>query len=765
MIYHILKKRSSFQRNEIAENTSSIHLSMYQKLTLIGSLCAMAPLSVQAVDLIDEDFSTGAANFSVVAGGTWTTSAGRYILTNPSSVGAAQGLLGNLSVHQTVLTPDYTVSGIVHLAGTGSVYDDAALVFDYQNASNYYYVCLTETNKTTALGLMRILNGTHSELQDFPSLAITSGTDYTIEVIRSGTSIVVNINSVQVASVTDSSFAGGQVGVGSQNDPCQFDELLVSVNMGSGGGSGSITIEEDFNTSASNFNQVAGGTWSVSSGRYHLTNPSSTGAAQGLLGNISAHQTSLSGDYTVSGIIQLVGTGSAYDDGALVFDYQNPSNYYYVSLTETNKITALGLMKILNGSHSELQDFSSLSIASGVDYLVEVERSGSSITVFVNSVQVASITDSTFSGGQVGFGSQNDACHFDDLVVSGETGSGGGGTGEQLFNLYDQPHPTFQHGNGLDWPTNVGDASICLWSDDKMAAYSITVDDNTPQDHAWWASMANLYNLRITWFIITEGMDVDTTKGTWNGFQDIVDAGHSVQSHTVVHGTNVVTDQDYIDEYELSRDDINANITGQSALTLAYPNGIGRPDIAKNYYIGARGTSGTPNRANNIPYMETKSVTNGLTSDYINSVAFGTSGIGWLDNNAIIRGWLSTHYHFVQNKTAVEQMLNYVDSLDDLLWPALFEEVLLFTQERDTAILTVNSVQSNQIKFDLTDRMDDTIYTFPLTIKIRISNSWSSFTATQSGQNLESWIVMHQGNKYALVKAIPDQGEVTINGN
>jgi len=413
-------------RPEIDNATGYSHCRWHLFALFVVALLSgmITPSTLQASNLISEDFSGGASNFTEVSGGTWSVSSGRYTLTSPGSTGAAQGLLGNISVHQTVLSGDYTVSGTIQLTGTGSTYDDGALIFDYQDASNYYYVCLTETNKTTALGLMRILNGSHSELQDFSSLSISSGVDYLVEVERSGSSIIVYVDSVQVASVTDSTFSGGKVGFGSQNDPCQFDDLVVP---------NSILIEEDFASSASNFTEVAGGTWSVSTGRYRLTSPSTTGAAQGRLANMSVHQTVLSGDYTVSGTIQLTGTGSTYDDGALIFDYQDATNYYYVCLTETNKTTALGLMRILNNTHSELQDFSSLSISSGVDYSVEVVRSGSSITVYVDSVQVASVTDSTFSGGKVGFGSQNDPCEFDDLTVVSGNGSGGGGGSPSVY--------------------------------------------------------------------------------------------------------------------------------------------------------------------------------------------------------------------------------------------------------------------------------------------------------------------------------------------
>src|SRR5690554_4833404 len=77
------------------------------------------------------------------------------------------------------------------------------------------------------------------------------------------------------------------------------------------------TVTEGFSSGASNFTEIAGGTWSVSNGRYHLNSPDGTGAAQGLLANISVHQTPVSGDYSVSGLLRMVNTGSTFNDAAL----------------------------------------------------------------------------------------------------------------------------------------------------------------------------------------------------------------------------------------------------------------------------------------------------------------------------------------------------------------------------------------------------------------------------------------------------------------
>lgn len=333
----------------------------------------------------------------------------------------------------------------------------------------------------------------------------------------------------------------------------------------------------------------------------------------------------------------------------------------------------------------------------------------------------------------------------------------------QLFNLYGASDvPNFPYSSTLVWPDEVGEGDICIWNDDRFAAMSITIDDNTKPDHEWWLQMAEEYDMELTWFVVTGGVGGSNSafNGTWADWQALADAGHSIQSHTVSHGN-----LDYLDDYEPSQTALNDNVTGQWAGTLAYPSPgsiTPRPDLAKDYFIGARGTVGTPNGATNINYMETNSTSGRINKDYIDSILYGTSGVSWLGGNRYVRGWLCTHFHLVQDRPAVVADLEYIDSLRSEIWVGTFYDVVRFGQERDTAALTVDSVENDRIEFTLADRMDDTIYDFPLTIKFRVPNEWPDVVATQGENSPEAWMVEHEGNQYALVKVVPDRGSVTL---
>lgn len=177
------------------------------------------------------------------------------------------------------------------------------------------------------------------------------------------------------------------------------------------------THHEDFASAsaADKFTDIGSGTWGVSSGRYVISSPGSAGA--GLLGNMSIYEASIGGnDYALSATVNITGSSELWNDAALIFGYQDEDNYYYVSLNENNDSNTNGLLKVSNGTPSELADFSS-TFSSDTDYTVEVQRTGSSIVVRIDSVQVASVNDSTFTGGKIGFGTKNDAAQFDNLVL------------------------------------------------------------------------------------------------------------------------------------------------------------------------------------------------------------------------------------------------------------------------------------------------------------------------------------------------------------
>lgn len=105
------------------------------------------------------------------------------------------------------------------------------------------------------------------------------------------------------------------------------------------------------------------------------------------------------------------------------------------------------------------------------------------------------------------------------------------------FNLSEKPaEPRFKV-TDKTWPAKVGEADICLWHDDRLAALSLGVDDNFAGEIDWWKEQAALYDFKVTWFVITGRIMKEGRSygGLWSQFEELEKLGHAVESHTVTH--------------------------------------------------------------------------------------------------------------------------------------------------------------------------------------------------------------------------------------
>lgn len=308
--------------------------------------------------------------------------------------------------------------------------------------------------------------------------------------------------------------------------------------------------------------------------------------------------------------------------------------------------------------------------------------------------------------------------------------------------------------SGLDWPENIGDASVCLWHKDKIAAASITIDDNIESEHEWWLSMHWIYNIDYTWFIILNSVS------SWDKYQALIDAGNEVQGHDNCN----INDYDtatYRGELEYTKLQINEHLTGNNCITYAYPCGIqSKQEVARSIYISMRGVTGLLNHANKINYLDLNSRSS--TND-IHDIRVLLDPSETLYNHSYYRGWASYHYHSISSKKVeTEVFLSALSAKSDSIWLGKYSAVARYAQERDSHSLTVGENSDSLIKFTLTDEMKDAYFDFPLTVKIRIDNTWENIHATQGNSSIEAEIHEFQGNKYALVQAVPDHGEVSL---
>ena len=333
----------------------------------------------------------------------------------------------------------------------------------------------------------------------------------------------------------------------------------------------------------------------------------------------------------------------------------------------------------------------------------------------------------------------------------------------------------------ITWPAAPGEAEICLWKDDRYAAISITIDDNCRPDHDWWLEQAEKHGFKLTWFVITDGVMEGRNKGfngTWADWQRLADAGHSIQSHTTNHraakkGEPPIPDEDLHAMYRDSLAAINAHVTNNVACCIAYPRGEPHEEIAAQYAIACRGVYGAPSEVNTVDYLNVNE--GNYAQGYIN-VLLGEPADEpkWLNkaDRRFRRGWCAVLHHLVHHGhtqeeidasvAATEAKLANLAKYKDRIWFGTFPAVAKYGQERDTATLATVSSAPSRIVLSLADRMDDTLFDEPLTLKVRLPGAWGAVRATQGGKPVAARIVEHDGAAYALVDAIPDRGEIVL---
>lgn len=347
---------------------------------------------------------------------------------------------------------------------------------------------------------------------------------------------------------------------------------------------------------------------------------------------------------------------------------------------------------------------------------------------------------------------------------------------QEKFILESVTEPRFETTEKV-WKQTIGNVSACLWNDDKLSAFTITIDDNNEQDIPYWQELQKKYKLPYTWFVITESEEKYNVKN-WNLFNELAKQGNSIQGHDNQNwydhpkenqvNTSV---KKYKKQLEKTISKINKHIKNKKCLTYAYPWGQGNKDEAAKCFIASRSAIGLLNQANNIDFKQVKSVSNphiykndSTRNRYILPLIDKTSTLA---NTNYYRGWGSTHFHDIstdEKRKTTDEFLNYLKQKEDKLWIGTFLNIAKYAQEYATHSIEVTENTAENISFLLTDEMQDKTYDFPLTIKIRVPNNWTKITTTQNGKAIGHKTITYNKNNYVLTKAIPDQGEVTLQG-
>ena len=306
-----------------------------------------------------------------------------------------------------------------------------------------------------------------------------------------------------------------------------------------------------------------------------------------------------------------------------------------------------------------------------------------------------------------------------------------------------------------------GAHTVTAWPENKNGAVSLTFDDGCQSHISLGVPTLNARGLKGTFFVTIDGV-LDGYSPPWNSWRNAANGGHEIGSHTISHPDLSSLPLSQVD-YELagSRAQIDAQITTQKTISLAYPYGDSNASvvsIARNYYIFARGISCG---LNSDPY------------DFYNLKAcspdVGDDIYAQADAAELQRKLLVVYIHSLDGGSdcwgswVIDMWTTYLDYLKRKnLWIGPVGAAVKYIKERGSSTISVLSSSSDQIVLSLTDTLDDTIYNQPLTIRSEVPSGWTTVRIQQGGSDVALPSALEGSTRVVYYNVVPDGGFITL---
>jgi len=303
---------------------------------------------------------------------------------------------------------------------------------------------------------------------------------------------------------------------------------------------------------------------------------------------------------------------------------------------------------------------------------------------------------------------------------------------------------------------------VAAWPGFRSAAISYTFDDNCSNQLAVAVPMFNQYKFTLTLFTVVNW------GPNWSGLQTAARQGHEIASHTMSHpALDTLTDSLQVAELKNSQDAINAHITGQQCLTLAYPMCVeGNPAIIRQYYLAARSCSGVVEGKTPADFLNISSIICGA----LGSIKTGAQFRNAADNAARINGWCVYLVHGIDGDGGYSPIssdtlrvgLDYLAANRNKFWVTAFGNAARYIRERNAAAITELVSNSDSLGILVSDSLDVSVYHDSLTIRRPLPQGWNSCDVAQGGSPVVSQIISSDSTRYVVFDVVPNGGEVWL---
>ena len=305
---------------------------------------------------------------------------------------------------------------------------------------------------------------------------------------------------------------------------------------------------------------------------------------------------------------------------------------------------------------------------------------------------------------------------------------------------------------------------ITHFQGNKNGAVSITFDDGYASQATIGVPLLNARNIKGTFFMVTASWALNNIP--WDTLNQMANQGHEIGGHTVDHyDLTSITESDLRWQLSESQRLINLNIPAQSCVSFAYPYGLSNETVRSvtgEYYFAARGT-GSP-EGGYLNYYEDGPnwrAVNFLNVGSRNSDNINIPDIDFYLNAAEERhAWFSIHFHTIQNATAFGQLLDHL--LTRNVWIGTFGSVVRYMRERLASTVNILSESNTEIKLNLTNSLDHSIYIEPLTIRSTIPPHWRKVQVQQGAYLYTVDSILEGAETVIYYNIIPNNGTITL---
>jgi hypothetical protein len=258
----------------------SPHARRLRRLIGAGSLAALVTAGLaltvtnaDAATVFSSDFESGSTTGWSKSGGTWSvvTDGSRVLQQSDTTSERAREFAGSTS------WTDYSVQARVKATAFGSSAGAVALTARAAGATKMYRLSLTAANRVQ----LEAMSGSTVKVLASLSQTISTSTFYTLNLTVRGSTISGSINGTSVGSATDTTIAGGRIGLLTEYAAGRFDDIVVD-DSASTTPTSSPTVSSSPTTSSSPTPSSSASTPPTTSGALYVA-PTGTDSAAGTI--------------------------------------------------------------------------------------------------------------------------------------------------------------------------------------------------------------------------------------------------------------------------------------------------------------------------------------------------------------------------------------------------------------------------------------------------------------------------------------------------